>query len=70
MFNNVYLEHHKVDVFHYKSLEFSVLNDDFNFERLCENEMRICLDAVYQLSMLLSIDENEILTISFKLFFP
>ena len=62
MFNNVHLLHHKVGVFHFRSLEYLILSDEFKFLRLCENEMRWCLYTVYQLSMLKSIYENEILT--------
>ena len=69
MFNNVQLQHHTVGVFHFKSLEYSVLSDEFKFERLCENEMRWCLYTVYQLSMLISNYENENLTCSVKLIF-
>ena len=62
MFNNVHLKHHKVGVFHLRSLEYLVLSDAFKFKRLCENEMRWCLYTVYQLSTFISIYENEILT--------
>ena len=50
-----------VYIFHFRSLEYSVLNEEFKFKRLCENEMRWCLYTVHQLSMLISIYENEIL---------
>ena len=39
-----------------------ILSDEIKFKRLCENEMRWCLYTVCQLSMLISIYENEILT--------
>ena len=31
MFNNVHLLHHKVGVFHFRFLEYSVLSDELKF---------------------------------------
>ena len=49
--------------YNYKSWCFSlkVLSTEFKFWRLCENEMRLCFYTVYQLSMLISIYEDEVL---------
>ena len=41
---------------------FGCLSNEFKFKRLCENEMRWCLYKVYQLSILISIYENKLLT--------
>ena len=41
---------------------FGCLSNEFKFKRLCENEMRRCLYKVYQLSILISIYENKLLT--------
>ena len=70
MFHNVHLLHHKISGFHFRSLEYLILSDEFEFKRLCENEMRRCLYTVYQLSKVISIYENEIIPGSAKLIFP
>ena len=51
-------------------MEYSILSDEFKFNRLFENAMRWRLYTVSQFSMLISIYENEILTDSVKLIFP
>ena len=48
--------------FHTRLQEYKILSDAFEF-RLCENEIW-CLYTIYQMSMQMSIYDNEILTLS------